>query len=241
MDSNALKVNPDDENEVHDLDSFRDDGHCIVTPVASLDARAADSLVHALAEVVRRAYRSEMALTPDDDGVVRAQHFEEGRVYMLAKPTDGYSASRYCMDLFNAGDRGTCSRMHYHTGTRMVRLISGSDTTIRVSALSPFRYTYVEGVTPFRLGVDADRMPDSDRARYSFWVPSSSIVDMQIPRGTAHQFNSFGDNAVIDTVHPEETIETFREKMTGLRMMAQTVFLSDTFPSAQDCGGDVRR
>ncbi|MEU2062009.1 hypothetical protein [Streptomyces sp. NPDC013455] len=241
MASETLKVNPDDENEVHDLDGFQDAGSCIVTPVASLPAVAANALVSALAQVVRNGHAAEAALTPDDDGVIRAQYFEEGHVYMLAKPMDGYSASRYCMDLFNVGERGACSRMHYHTGARMVRLITGEDTTIRVSALSPFHYTYVDGVTPFKLEVECDPMPDSTRNRYSFWVPEASIVDMQIPRGTSHQFNSFGDNAVIDTIHPEETIEAFREKMSGLRMMAQTVFLSDAFPAVEDCGGELRR
>lgn len=241
MTANPLKANPDDENEVHDLDEFQDAGACIVTPVASLPAVAANALVHAMAKVVRDGHVAETALTPDDDGVVRAQYFEEGHVYMLAKPTDGYTASRYIMDLFNVGERAACSRMHYHTGARMVRLITGQDTTIHVSALSPFRYTYVDGVTPFKLRVERDLMPDSTRGRYSFWVPESSIVDLQIPRGTAHQFNSFGDNAVIDTIHPEETIEAFREKMSGLRMMAQTVFLSDGFPAVEDCGGELGR
>ncbi|WP_055697918.1 hypothetical protein [Streptomyces silaceus] len=241
MASGALKINPDDENEVHDVDRFEDAGTCIVTPVASLPAVAANALVHAMAKVVRDGHAAQAALTPDDDGVVRAQHFEEGLVYMLAKPADGYAASRYCMDLFNVGERGSCSRMHYHTGARMVRLITGEDTTIRVSTLSPFHYTYVEGVTPFKLDVEREPMPGSTRESHSFRVPESSIVDMQIPRGTAHQFNAFGENAVIDTIHPEETIEAFREKMSGLRMMAQTVFLSDSFPSVEDCGGEARR
>lgn len=241
MASKTLKNDPDDENEVHDLDTFEDAGSCIVTSVASLPAIAANALVSAMAQVVRNSHAAETALTPDNDGVIRAQYFEEGLVYMLAKPIDGYSASRYVMDLYNVGERGTCSRMHYHTGARMVRLITGEDTTIRVSALSPFHYTYVDGVTPSKLEVECDEMPDSTRKRYSFWVPESSIVDMQIPRGTSHQFNSFGDNSVIDTIHPEETIEAFREKMSGLRMMAQTIFLSDSFPAVGDCGGGLRR
>jgi hypothetical protein len=239
--TNSLKVNPDDENEVHDLDMFEDASVCIVTPVATLEPVAANAWVHAMASVVRQGHAATLALKPDDDGVIRAQHFEEGLVYMLAKPADGYPASRYCMDLFNVDERSTCSRMHYHTGARMVRLITGDDTTIRVSALSPFRYTFVDGVTPFKLEVERDTMPDSKRDRYSFWAPPSSVVDMQIPRGTSHQFNAFGNNAVIDTVHPEETIEAFREKMSGLKMMAQTVFLAENFPSVGDCGGDVLR
>ncbi len=201
----VLKINPDDENEVHDIDSFEDAGACIVTPVAALDASAANALVHALANVVRKGHASQTALTPDDDAVVRAQYFEEGHVYMLAKLADGFPASRYCMDLFNVGERGLCSRMHYHTGTRMVRLITGDDTTIRVSALSPFRYTYLAGVTPFKLEVWEEPMPNSVRSQHSFWVPKASIVDMQIPRQNSHQFNAFGKNALIDTVHPGET------------------------------------
>jgi hypothetical protein len=37
---------------------------------------------------------------------------------------------------------------------------------------------------------------------------------------------------VIDSVHPEKSIETFREKTLGCRMMAQTVFLADKLPDA---------
>jgi hypothetical protein len=238
MDLGALKIDPDDENEVHDLVTFVDAGTCIVTPVVSLEPTAATIVVRALASVVKQGHATKAALVPDDDGVVRAQVFEEGHVYMLAKPADGYPASRYCMDLYDVGARGSCSRMHYHTGSRMVRLMTGASTRIRVSALSAFRCTYVEGVTPFKIEVERDHMPGEERPRYSFWVPAASIVDMQIPRGTAHQFNCFGNDAVIDTVHPEETIEAFREKMSGLRMMAQTVFLADHFPPSSECGGD---
>lgn len=58
---------------------------------------------------------------------------------------------------------------------------------------------------------------------------------MQIPRGVSHQFNAVGEHAVIDSVHPEESVETFREKMTGYRMMAQTVFLADVLPASDTC------
>ncbi|MFD9903904.1 hypothetical protein [Streptomyces sp. NPDC059063] len=44
-----------------------------------------------------------------------------------------------------------------------------------------------------------------------------------------------GAHAVIDSVHPEESIETFREHMTGYRMMAQTIFLADEQPPAHSC------
>jgi hypothetical protein len=58
---------------------------------------------------------------------------------------------------------------------------------------------------------------------------------MQIPRGVSHQFNAHGPHAVIDSVHPEESIETFRERMTGYKMMAQTIFLADEQPEAASC------
>ena len=66
---------------------------------------------------------------------------------------------------------------------------------------------------------------------------------MQIPRGVSHQFNAIGPHAVIDSVHPEESIEVFRERMSGFRMMAQTVFLADDLADASTCAesvGDVR-
>lgn len=58
---------------------------------------------------------------------------------------------------------------------------------------------------------------------------------MQIPRGVSHQFNADGPNAVIDSVHPEESIETLREGMSGYRMMAQTIFLAGERLPADAC------
>jgi hypothetical protein len=71
--------------------------------------------------------------------------------------------------------------------------------------------------------------------RYNLVVEENSWVDMQIPRAVSHQFNAIGPNAVIDSVHPEECIETFREQMSGYKMMAQTMFLADRLPSAETC------
>ena len=66
-------------------------------------------------------------------------------------------------------------------------------------------------------------------------VPPCSWVDMQIPRGVSHQFNANGPQAVIDSVHPEESIETFREQMSGYKMMAQTIFLAEDRPPKEAC------
>jgi hypothetical protein len=41
--------------------------------------------------------------------------------------------------------------------------------------------------------------------------------------------------AVIDSVHPEESIEVLREGMAGYKMMAQTVFLARELPDAATC------
>ncbi|HTZ44967.1 MAG TPA: hypothetical protein VMB79_13975 [Jatrophihabitans sp.] len=234
-----MKQAPDDENEVHDVLTFRDSGQARVTPVAQFEPAVASAVVTALTEVVRRAHRSAAATSPDGDGIVRAQTFEEGDVYMLASPYDGYFADRYLMDFYDVDERDICSRMHLHTGLRFVRMMTGPDTRIRVSSLSPFRVTEVDGVTPFGLDSFEDELPDtpdgSSRVRFNLVVPPNSWVDMQIPRGTSHQFNAIGPNAVIDSVHPEESIETFREAMSGYRMMAQTVFLADELPSATTC------
>ncbi|HEX7303508.1 hypothetical protein [Lentzea sp.] len=58
---------------------------------------------------------------------------------------------------------------------------------------------------------------------------------MQIPRGVSHQFNAVGPNAVIDPVHPEESIEALREGMSDCRMMAQTIFLAEEKSSSETC------
>jgi len=239
VNAEPMKHHPDDENEIHDVAAFVDPAQNVVTPVLQLSAELAGQMVWAFARLVRAGHGSRAARTPDEDGITRAQEFEEGDVYMLEKPFDGYFASRYLMDFYNVEERGICSRMHLHTGLRFVRMMTGPDTVIRVGSLSPFIVTNVPGVTPFVPFQFEDDMPDLpegvQRTRYNLLVPPCSFVDMQIPRGVSHQFNAIGPNAVIDSVHPEESIETFRERMSGFRMMAQTIFLTDDRPDASSC------
>ena len=239
MGDQTLKYVPDDENEIHDLMAFRDPGQNHVTPVARFEPDVALAVVRTLAQVVQRAHRSPQATKPDHEGIVRAQTFEEGEVYMLAAPYDGYFADRYLMDFYDVNERDICSRMHLHTGLRFVRMMTGPGTRIRVSSLSPFVITDIEGVTPFRPEEFTDDLPDTpegqQRTRYNLVVPENAWVDMQIPRGVSHQFNAIGPNAVIDSVHPEESIETHRERMSGYRMMAQTIFLAEELPPAATC------
>ncbi|WP_232792263.1 hypothetical protein [Actinacidiphila yeochonensis] len=234
-----LKRSPDQLNEVHDVTEFRDAGRCRVTPVARFDAPVAQALVDTLTDIVRRAHAEPKATAPDEEGIVRAQTFEEGEVFMLEAPFDGYFADRYLMDFYDVGQRGICSRMHLHTGLRFVRMMTGPGTRIRVSSLSPFHMLHAEGITPFALEQFTDELPDTPDGvtvpRYNAVVPENAWVDMQIPRAVSHQFNAIGPHAVIDSVHPEESIETFRERMSGYRMMAQTVFLAEDLPAAETC------
>jgi hypothetical protein len=234
-----LKKNPDALDEVLDVGEFRDAASCRVTPVAQLEPDVAQAVVATLSRIVRVAHRTPAAAAVDGDGIVRAQTFEEGDVYMLEAPFDGYFADRYLMDFYDVTTRGICSRMHIHTGLRFVRMMTGLDTRIRVSSLSPLEVTNLPGVTPFVPERFTDHLPDAPDGRvltrYNLIVPESSWVDMQIPRGVSHQFNAIGPSAVIDSVHPEESIETFREQMSGYRMMAQTIFLAEELPSAETC------
>ncbi|SEI67573.1 hypothetical protein SAMN04488058_101312 [Deinococcus reticulitermitis] len=239
MSEHPMKLHADDENEIHDVVNFEDPARNVVTPVLRLPPELSLPVVQAFAALVRSAHASDVATTPDEDGITRAQVFEEGDVYMLEKPFDGYFASRYLMDFYDVDERGICSRMHLHTGLRFVRMMTGPDTLIRVGSLSPFAVTNVAGVTPFQPERFEDDLPDlpegQQRTRYNLIVPPNSFVDMQIPRGVSHQFNALGPNAVIDSVHPEESIETFRERMSGFRMMAQTIFLTEDRPLAESC------
>ncbi|WP_433730409.1 hypothetical protein ACQP0C_03295 [Nocardia sp. CA-129566] len=239
MSDPRIKYRADDENEIHDLAEFQDAGRNVVTPVAQFPAEVAAVVVQAFAQIVRNAKASRAATAPDADGIIRSQTFEEGDVYMIETPFDGFFADRYLMDFYNAAERGICSRMHLHTGLRFVRMMTGPDTHIRVSSLSPFRVTNVVGVTPFVPSEFEDELPDTPpglhRTRYNLIVPPCSFVDMQIPRGVSHQFNAIGPHAVIDSVHPEESIEVFREQMSGFKMMAQTVFLAEELPDAATC------
>ena len=241
MTLDPMKQHADDENEIHNVAAHQDPARNVVTPVLQLSAELASQVVWAFARIVRAAHASRDARSPDLDGIIRAQEFEEGDVYMLEKPFDGYESSRYLMDFYDVTERGICSRMHLHTGTRFVRMMTGPDTTIRVGSLSPFVVTNVRGVTPFVPDQFEDLLPDLPDGvqitRYNLVVPENSFVDMQIPRGVSHQFNAVGPNAVIDSVHPEESIEVFRERMSGFRMMAQTIFLTEDRPDVSSCTG----
>ncbi|MFG1858457.1 hypothetical protein ACGFJT_41960 [Actinomadura geliboluensis] len=237
--SESIKVDPDATDEVWPLGTFQDRERCIVTPVALFDPVAALAVVEAVAGIVRRAHGVPAAGERGKDGVVRAQQFEEGQVYMLAAPAPGFCADRYLMDFYDVGERGMCSRMHLHTGLRFVRLMTGPQTEILVSSLSPFQLCWVEGVTPFQPEQFTDDLPDpppgEEHHRYNLIVPPNAWVDLQIPRATSHQFNASGRYAVADSVHPEEDLEVGRERMGGRVMAAQTVFLADTRPSAASC------
>lgn len=239
MSEQRLKVHADDENEIHDIAAFRDPGRNAVTPVALFPPEVAAAVVAAFAGIVRAAKTSPAATTPDADGIVRSQTFEEGDVYLVETPFDGFFADRYLMDFYDAAERGICSRMHLHTGLRFVRMMTGPDTHIRVGSLSPFVVTDIPGVTPFRPEQFTDDLPDTPsgvhRVRHNLIVPPCAFVDMQIPRGVSHQFNAVGPHAVIDSVHPEESVEVFRERMSGYRMMAQTVFLAPALSDAATC------
>lgn len=240
-----MKTDADAVDEVIDLVEFTDASRNVVTPVLRLEADVALAVVSAFAAVVTRGKASAAATTPDEDGVTRSQVFEEGDVYMIDKPFDDYVADRYIMDFYDVADRDLCSRMHLHTGLRFVRIMTGPDTQVRVSSLSPIEVTDVPGVTDFQLEAFTDDLPDAgpglERIRYNVIVPPCAFVDMQVPRGVSHQFNAIGPHAVIDSVHPEESIEVFRESMSGYRMMAQTQFLADKLPSAESCVLDVPR
>lgn len=239
MADEPMKDHPDDENEIHDVLTFKDPSRNRVTPIIQWDAQTATTIIEALQGIVRAGHASEVATSPDQDGVTRAQVFEEGYVYMTSAPYDGYFADRYLMDFYDVTDRRICSRMHLHTGIRYVRIMTGPGTVVRVSSLSPLEIVNVPGVTSFTPEAFTDLLPDTPGGeridRYNVVVPENSWVDMQVPRGVSHQFNAIGPNAVIDSVHPEESIETFREQMSGLNMTAQTVFLAEELPDSSTC------
>lgn len=241
MTLDPMKRHADDENEIHNVAAHVDPARNVVTPVLQLSAELASQIVWAFARIVRAGHASRDARSPNLDGIIRAQEFEEGDVYMLEAPFDDYASSRYLMDFYDVTERGICSRMHLHTGTRFVRMMTGPGTQIRVGSLSPFIVTNVRGVTPFQPEQFEDLLPDLPEdiqcVRYNLIVPENSFVDMQIPRGVSHQFNAVGPNAVIDSVHPEESIEVFRERMSGFRMMAQTIFLTEDRPDVSSCTG----
>lgn len=239
MSDTRIKEAPDAENEVQDVRTFSDEGRCRITPVAQFAPEVSEAITNTLMTIVRRAHKSTAALNGDEQGITRAQGFEEGDVYMLESPFEGYFASRYLMDFYDVAQRDICSRMHLHTGLRFVRMMTGPETVIRVSSLSQFEITRVEDVTDMKLELFSDSLPDAPvggpQVRYNVVVPQNSWVDIQIPRGVSHQFNAIGPHAVIDSVHPEESIETLREQMSGFKMMAQTVFLAESRPTSESC------
>ncbi|MFH8409945.1 hypothetical protein ACH4FX_34980 [Streptomyces sp. NPDC018019] len=234
-----MKRSPDDEDEILDVRRHRDPDRNRLTPVVRLPPQAALSVVEALAELVRAAHRGEEANPPPAGALKQAQEFEEGDVFMLEPPFEGFFADRYLMDFYDTAERDICSRMHLHTGLRFVRMMTGPGTTIRVSSLSPITVRPTAAGWSGPLSTFTDALPGTPagerRDRHNVIVPPNSWVDMQIPRGVSHQFNAVGPHAVIDSVHPEESIETLREGMSGYRMMAQTIFLAEDRSPAATC------
>jgi hypothetical protein len=232
-----MKLSPDTVNEIRPVSVHEDPQSNRLTPVIQFPPAIAKAIVEALAGLVRAAHEAERDSPTPAGEIVRAQEFEEGNVYMLEAPFVGYFADRYLMDFYDVRQRDMCSRMHIHTGLRFVRMMTGPDTAIRVSSLTEFVVTPSIGWQG-QLDVFADADPadeEATRCRYNAVVPSNSWVDMQIPRGVSHQFNADGPYAVIDSVHPEESIEVLREEMSGYRMMAQTIFLSEERGPGSEC------
>ncbi|OZM71344.1 hypothetical protein CFN78_20845 [Amycolatopsis antarctica] len=236
-----MKHVPDHENEHFDVRAHHDSGQNRITPLLRFPDEVALHIVEGLTGLVRHAHRAEEARPTPPGQLKRAQVFEEGDVYMVEPPFPGYFADRYLMDFYDVRERDICSRMHLHTGLRFVRMMTGPGTTIRVSSLSPLIVRPSPGWTADPLAEFTDELPDMPpedaRERYNAVVPPNSWVDMQIPRGVSHQFNAVGPNAVIDSVHPEESIETLREGMAGYKMMAQTIFLAEERSAAETCLG----
>jgi len=235
-----MKREPDDENEFTEVRGHSDQIANRLTPVVQLPPDVALGIVSRLLALVREAHELEASNPSPAGSLKRAQGFEEGDVFMLEAPFDGFFADRYLMDFYDVRARDICSRMHYHTGLRFVRMMTGPHTTIRVSSLTPFMTLPSVGWRGPALREFTDVLPATEEAlsgiaRYNVVVPENSWVDMQIPRGTSHQFNADGPNAVIDSVHPEESIETLREQMSGYRMMAQTVFLAERKSPGATC------
>src|SRR5882757_292220 len=154
--SEPMKVDPDHENEHHDVHSHSDGGaRCVMTPLLQLPAPVAQHIVGALCGLVRTAHTHEAANPTPAGQLTRAQTFEEGFVYMAEPPFEGYFADRYIMDFYDVRERQICSRMHLHTGLRFVRMMTGPDTTIRVSSLSQFEINPSAGWTGENLALSA--------------------------------------------------------------------------------------
>lgn len=235
-----MKYVPDAENEVHSQTGCRGPA-CVVTPICALVPEAADALTEAFANVVRAGHRDKDNLPSSANGlsIVRAQNFEEGAVFMVGSPWQGFAASRYVMDFYDVTDKQICARMHYHTGMRFVRFFIGTDTSVRVGfTVAPTVTQLLHSSSPSLRcsAVDPSVAESGDGdARFEVILPPCSVTDMQIPAGAAHQFNATGPNAVVDTVHPEELVETNRESMSGVNMMAQTIFLRDDREPVDRC------
>lgn len=240
--SPQMKRNPAAENELRSGNAHHDAAQNVVTPVVRFEPAVALAIVQALGGIVRAAHAQDLVRPLSEGRLKRAQVFEEGHVYLLEPPFEGFFADRYLMDFYDSRERDLCSRMHIHTGLRFVRMMTGPGTAIRVSSFSPLVIADAVGWSGDELRQFEDLEPTlrgrSARARYNVVVPENSWVDMQIPRGVSHQFNADGPNAVIDSVHPEESLETLREGMSEYKMMAQTIFLASANPAGSTCALD---
>src|SRR5947207_1453221 len=109
-----MKRSADDQNEIGDLSTFCDAGQCHITAVARFEPDVASAVVETLSGIVKSGHKSSAAMGISSEGFISAQTFEEGDVYMLESPFDGYFADRYLMDFYDVTARQFCSRMHLH-------------------------------------------------------------------------------------------------------------------------------
>ncbi|WP_245814162.1 hypothetical protein [Cystobacter ferrugineus] len=136
---------------------------------------------------------------------------------MLAPPFEGYFADRYLMDFYDTRERGICSRMHLHTGLRFVRMMTGPDTTIRVSSLSPLTVrSRPDWTTPLHAFVD--RLPDTpDTGSVTTGTPASLTGT---PPGTVQ---SKLEEVTFSLADLGVTNPTSVSAATGLRLVSATL------------------
>ena len=225
-----MKISPNDPNEIHDLSAHTDASPVTVTFLVQLPDTIAEGFTHAFKAKVQSMHANPANLTANARGNVRAQTFEEGEVALAVEPAKDFAPDLYIMDFYDTRTREICSRMHMHTGMRMVTIITAPETTIQISSLTPMVVRDTEQQPML------DRLPGDTKERHTFEVQPNCVVVVQIPTGVSHQFNAVGPGGLIISTHIEEMAEVEREKMHRPNMMAQTIFLQDLQPTLEECG-----
>ena len=189
----------------------------IITNLGNFELEAISTVIKTLALIVDRGHKINDSYAGASGSIPKAQLFEEGKVYLAVQPSTYFPTHAYMMKMTNIKEVGACTRMHVHTGPRFGFLVVGKNTSVRFASLSPVHNQNGEIIS----------LPEKveEEIFHILKIDAGQMVSLQIPTGTSHQFNAYGEEATMLSIHIEDHALGSKDK--PLTMVGQTTFLQD--------------